>query len=88
MGLKYKVFIPLPDFFEEESPKINSDNIDRMMKKNEVAEVFHVSPTNPERHKIFDALTKYHNLYNKHAVYKASEVQELLSSLVIDRSKN
>jgi len=82
------VFIPVPIQWEGK-PKNYDQKVDRMMTKKEVCEVFGVKPTNPERKKIFERLNEYNNPYSKFAIFKASEVQNLLTiDLEIDRSQN
>ncbi len=88
MGLKYKAIVPIPSEFWEPEAKIYDGGLDRMMTKKEVCEAFGVSATNPERFKIFNKLNEHSNIANKHAIYKASELQDLLNNLEIDRSKN
>ena len=81
------VFIPVPIQWEGK-PKNYDQKVDRMMTKREVCDAFGVSSTNPERKKIFGRLNKYNNPFSQTAIFKASEVQDLLNTLEIDRSQN
>ena len=92
------IWIPTPIQWDGRSKNYNG-KVDRMMTKREICEAFGITPTNSERYKIYkkegddpfpeyEKLREYSNPYHKYAVFKASEVQDLLDNLEIDRSKN